>query len=454
MRTERDLTEGNVTKSLLLFAGPMILGNLLQQFYNIVDTWVVGRFVGADALASVGSAYSLMTFLTSILIGLCMGCGALLSFYYGKGDMQRLQDRMHTAFVLIGAISVVLWLLVQTAVDPILMLLQVPSELAGMMRDYVSIVFLGILFVFLYNFFAFVLRAVGNSVVPLCFLGLAAGLNVGLDLFFVVCLDWGLKGAAWATVFSQVVAGVGLAVYTWAREPGFRFSFRKFARGEKAVGELLSFSMVTSAQQSVMTFGILMVQGLVNSFGAQVMAAFAAAVKIDTFAYMPAQEFGNAYSIFVSQSFGAGNGKRLKEGTRSALKVSALFCVLVSAGVFLFAGDLMRLFVKREEVQILASGVEYLRIEGTFYMGIGILFLLYGYFRGINRPGISLLLTVVSLGSRVVLAYGLAAVPAIGVAGIWWAIPIGWALADTVGLLWMRKAPRGSLTDTDSGICA
>lgn len=171
----------------------MILGNLLQQFYNIVDTWVVGRFVGADALASVGSAYSLMTFLTSILIGLCMGCGALLSYYYGKGDTRRLQNRMHTAFVLIGGISVVLWLLVQCAVDPILVFLRVPAELYGMMRDYVSIVFLGIFFVFLYNFFAFVLRAVGNSVMPLCFLGLAAGMNVGLDLFFVVCLDWGWK---------------------------------------------------------------------------------------------------------------------------------------------------------------------------------------------------------------------------------------------------------------------
>ena len=173
MGNKRNLTEGNVTKSLLLFAGPMILGNLLQQFYNIVDTWVVGRFVGAGALASVGSAYSLMTFLTSILIGLCMGCGALLSFYYGKGDIQRLQNRMRTAFVLIGGIALVLWLLVQVAVDPILFFLRVPQELYGMMRDYVSIVFLGIFFVFLYNFFAFVLRAVGNSVVPLCFLGLA-----------------------------------------------------------------------------------------------------------------------------------------------------------------------------------------------------------------------------------------------------------------------------------------
>ncbi len=197
-----------------------------------------------------------------------------------------------------------------------------------------------------------------------------------------------------------------------------------------------------------------MVQGLVNSFGMEVMAAFAAAVKIDTFAYMPAQEFGNAYSIFVSQSFGAGNGKRLREGTRSAFRVSTLFCVLISAGVFLFADNLMRLFVKGEEMQILAIGRQYLRIEGAFYVGIGVLFLLYGYFRGINRPGVSLLLTVVSLGSRVALAYMLAAVPAIGVAGIWWAIPIGWALADGVGLLWMGRLQRGGVTDTGSGPCA
>lgn len=447
---KRDLTKGNVTASLLLFACPMILGNLLQQLYNIVDTWVVGRFVGADALAAVGSAYSLMTFLTSVLIGLCMGSGALLSYYSGRGDGRKLRSCMMSSFVLVGLISLGLNLLVFVMKDPILYLLRIPEELFDLMGRYVSIVFVGIFFVFLYNFFAFVLRAVGNSVVPLVFLGLASVMNVVLDVHFVLGLDAGLEGAAWATVAAQIFSGVGLGIYTWVKEPRFRFSLREFLAEEKPLREILRFSVVTSAQQSVMNFGILMIQGLVNSFGKSVMAAFAAAVKIDTFAYMPAQEFGNAFSIFVSQNYGAGEKGRLKKGTERAFGVSAGFCVVISALVFGLAKYLMLIFVKKSEIQIIEIGMEYLRIEGAFYMGIGILFLLYGYFRGVNRPGVSLLLTVVSLGMRVLLAYVLAGIPKIGVHGIWWAIPIGWGLADAVGILLMRKAVTGTDLQTSA----
>ena len=188
-----------------------------------------------------------------------------------------------------------------------------------------------------------------------------------------------------------------------------------------------------------MNFGILMVQSLVNSFGPAVMAAFAATVKIDTFAYMPAQEFGNAYSIFISQNFGAEKTERVKQGTGKAMTVSAVFCGLISALVFAFARFLMLIFVDAGETEIIEIGMQYLRIEGAFYIGIGILFLLYGYFRGVNRPGVSLVLTVISLGTRVALAYILAAVPGIGVLGIWWAIPIGWALADVTGFVLMRR---------------
>lgn len=428
-----------MTKTLLAFAGPMILGNLLQQLYNIVDTWVVGRFVGADALAAAGSAYTLMTFLTSILIGLCMGSGALLSFYYGSGEHKKMRDSMHAAFGLIGAIALVLFAMVQIFVDPILSFLRIPMELGSMMREYVVIVFIGIFFVFLYNFYAFLLRAVGNSVIPLVSLGIASILNIVLDLLFVVGLGYGMKGAAWATVIAQAVSGILLVCYIWVKLPEFRLTGSGLVSGKRFVGEILRYSVTTSAQQSVMNFGILLVQGLVNSFGAGVMAAFAAAVKIDTFAYMPAQEFGNAYSIFVSQNCGAGKPERLKQGTKKAFIISAVFCAVVSGIVFGLAKYLMMIFVDGSEAEIIRIGMEYLHIEGAFYMGIGILFLLYGYFRGMGKPGVSLLLTVISLGTRVILAYGLAAIPAVGVLGIWWAIPIGWALADLTGILLMRR---------------
>ncbi len=427
-----------MTKSLLYFAAPMILGNLLQQCYNIADTWVVGKFVGAQALAAVGSSYALMTFLNSLLIGLCMGGGAVFSYYIGKGDRARVKTCAQTAFVMIGVLAAALSIAAQCLMHPILLLLRTPEELYGMTRDYLAIVFLGIIFIFLYNYYAFLLRALGNSVTPLYLLGAASVLNIGLDLYFVRNLGWGLQGAAAATVISQAVSGLGLGICVWRKEPYFRFSLHGFLQEEKPVGEICRYSLMTSMQQSVMNFGILMVQSLVNSFGPAVMAAFAATVKIDTFAYMPAQEFGNAYSIFISQNFGAGKAERVKQGTGKAMAVSAVFCGAVSVLVFAFARFLMLIFVDAGESQIIAIGMQYLRIEGAFYIGIGILFLLYGYFRGGNRPGISLVLTVISLGTRVALAYILAAIPTIGVTGIWWAIPIGWALADVTGFVLMR----------------
>lgn len=436
------LTEENVTKSLLSFAGPMILGNLLQQFYNIVDTWVVGRYVGADALAAVGSAYTLMTFLNSILIGLCMGSGAAFSFYYGKKDQEKMCRCVRTAFVFIGAIAIVLSVLVQIFLNPILRFLNTPTELLALMSAYIFIIFMGIPFIFLYNYFAFLLRAIGNSVVPLIFLGIASILNIVLDLYCVLDLQWGLQGAAIATIIAQAVSGIGLGIYTYIKEPNFRFSYHKFIKEEKPIGEILNYSLLTCAQQSVMNFGILLIQGLVNSFGASVMAAFAAAVKIDTLAYMPAQEFGNAYSIFMSQNFGAGKKERLKQGTKNAVVISSIFCILLSAFVFGLANYLMLIFVNENESQIIEIGISYLRIEGTFYIGIGILFLLYGYFRGINKPAMSFVLTIISLGTRVILAYILSAIPQIGVSGIWWSIPIGWLLADITGLVFMKQSLR------------
>lgn len=439
---KKDLTTGKVNKTLLLFAGPMILGNLLQQCYNIADTLIVGRFIGEQALASVGSAYTLMTFLTSILIGLCMGSGAVFSFYYGKKDWIRFRKSFQLAFFFIAVVTIVLNVLVFLLTDPILHILQVPEELFSMMKEYVQVIFLGIFFIFLYNYFAFLLRAVGNSITPLIFLGISSILNIVLDFYFVVSLQQGIAGAAWATILSQAVSGIGIWVYTWLSEPSLRFSRSIFHQTDShgsMLKEILRFSTTTCVQQSVMNFGILMIQGLVNSFGAQVMAAFAAAVKIDTLAYMPAQEFGNAYSIFVSQNHGAGEKKRVTKGTISSIKISICFCIFVSIFVFLAAPWLMQFFVQPDQREIIQIGTGYLRVEGSFYCGIGLLFLLYGYFRGVEQPEVSIILTIISLGTRVLLAYILAPIPVIGVWGIWAAIPIGWILADVYGLYRMIR---------------
>lgn len=444
---DHSLTEGSITGKLLTFALPLMVGNLLQQFYNIADTLIVGRFIGPDALAAVGSAYSLMIFLTSILLGLCMGSSAFFSIQYGKKDMDRLKNSMFLSFVMIGCVTLLLSLIVFSGIDLIIRLLRIPSEITDMMREYLMVIFAGITATFLYNFFANLLRAVGDSVTPLIFLAVSTILNIILDIAFVMGFHWGVRGAAIATVFSQYVSGIGILLFYWFRFRELRPESRHLRWNPAVLKEITGLSFLTCVQQSIMNLGILMVQGLVNSFGTAVMAAFAAAVKIDSFAYMPVQDFGNAFSTFIAQNFGAGKKDRIRQGIRSAGFCSVAFSLFVSALVFLFARPLMTIFIDPSETGIIAIGVGYLRIEGSFYFGIGILFLLYGFYRAVKKPFMSVVLTVISLGTRVFLAYALSPIPSIGVTGIWAAVPIGWILADTVGILYYLKNKKALLTE-------
>ena len=446
MFAKRDLTQGSIPRGLLGFALPLILGNLLQQLYNLADTWVVGRFIGEGALAAVGSSYTLMTFLTSILLGLCMGSSVYFSIQYGRQDPDRLRNGIFQSFLLIGGLTLLLNLTVYLALDGILVLLQIPPDILGLTKEYLQWVFAGMAATFLYNFFANLLRSVGDSATPLVFLGISVVLNIGLDILFVVPLGMGVRGAAMATVIAQFVAGLGLFLYTWFAFPALRVQKRHRYWDRAALKNLLNLSLFTCLQQSVMNFGILMVQGLVNSFGTAVMAAFAVAVKIDTIAYMPVQDFGNAFSTFVAQNYGAEKRDRIRTGTHWAVFWVVLFCLVIGGLVCLLAPRLMAAFVGGDAAEVIAIGTGYLRIEAAFYLGIGILFLLYGSFRAVNRPAVSVVLTICSLGTRVLLAYTLSALPALGVNGIWIAIPIGWFLADATGILLWRREGKSAKT--------
>ena len=409
---KEDLTQGPVIKTMLRFAVPMIFGNLLQQCYNIADTLIVGRFLGAGALAAVGSAFSLMTFLTSILLGLAMGSGTVFSIRFGQKDQLGLKEGILASFVLLSIVTALLNTAVFMGLDWIIWILRTPANLVATMREYLSVIFIGLAGIFLFNFFTSLLRSLGNSVVPLLFLAVSAVLNIALDLWFVAGLKRGAAGAAEATVISQYVSGIGIAVYTRIKYPELLRRDKKVRFRLSRVKEITGFSALTCLQQSIMNLGILMVQGLVNSFGTTIMAAFAAAVKIDAFAYLPVQDFGNAFSIFTAQNYGAKQTERIKKGIRAALTASVAFSLMVS------------------------FWVRYLHIEGAFYFLIGILFLFYGLYRALAKPGMSVVLTIASLGIRVALAYALSAIPAFGIAGIWWSVPIGWLLADVLGTVY------------------
>ncbi len=444
-----ELTQGPVIRTMIRFAIPMILGDLLQQCYNIADTLIVGRFLGTDALAAVGSAFSLMTFLTSILLGLAMGSGTVFSIRYGQKKMKALKECVRASFALLGTITIILNLIVFSGIDWIIQILQTPAELTALMREYLIVIFVGLIGIFLYNFFAALLRALGNSLIPLVFLAVSAVLNIILDLWFVAGLKRGVAGAAEATVIAQYVSGIGIMLYAFRRFPQLFHSEEKIRLRRCRIREIAGFSALTCLQQSIMNLGILAVQGLVNSFGTVTMAAFAAGVKIDAFAYLPVQDFGNAFSIFIAQNYGAGKQTRIKKGIRAAALTTIAFGALISAAVFLFARPLMTLFIDAGERAVIHEGIGYLRIEGAFYPLIGLLFLLYGLYRALGRPGMSVVLTIISLGSRVALAYALAAIPGIGVSGIWWSVPIGWLLADVLGVSYWLIRKKKLLPDAE-----
>ncbi len=434
---DTDLTKGPVMRSMLRFAVPMILGNLLQQCYNVVDTLIVSWYLGPDALAAVGSSFTLMTFITSILLGLCMGSSVVFSIRFGRRDDRGLRESAQASFFLILSITLILNLIAFFSLDGIRLFLNVSDDgIWQMMRSYLFVIYSGLIGTFLYNYFSSYLRAIGDSVSPLIFLGISAVLNIFLDILFVVFFNRGVAGAAEATVISQYVSGIGIGIFAMFRYPQLRPR-----RGDKLVclsniKEIASFSILTCVQQSVMNLGILLVQGLVNSFGPVVMAAFAAAVKIDSFAYMPVQEFGNAFSTFIAQNYGAKQKDRIRSGLKGAIIASFVFSVAISLLIWIFGSQLMNLFVDESERDIIYEGLRYLRIEGTFYCGIGCLFLLYGLYRALEKPGMSVILTIFSLGTRVALAYVLSSIEPVGVVGIWWSVPIGWFIADCVGILY------------------
>lgn len=274
--------------------------------------------------------------------GVTRGSGTVFSLQYGAGDLSALRRSIYVSLLLIGTVTILLNVAVFLWLDPILRWLQVPYDIYSLMRNYLWIIFWGIVFTFLYNFYAALLRAVGDSVTPLWFLAVSVVLNIGLDLFLILVLDQGIEGAAVATVIAQGTAASGILLYTYKTRPELRLHREDMCFDRSSLREITSFSTLTCVQQSVMNFGILMVQGLVNSFGTVVMAAFAAAVKIDSFAYMPVQEFGNAFSTFVAQNFGArkrgsyppGSTQRISYNDRlfsCHLAVGFLFCQAVDA---------------------------------------------------------------------------------------------------------------------------
>lgn len=424
------MTTGSPTKKILAFTLPIFFGNLFQQIYSVSDTFVVGRFIGNEALAAVGACSAVVVFITSILIGLCMGSGVVFADLYGTKNHTKLSLAISTSSIFIFAITLFIMLLALLFINPLMSLFNIPTQVTGLAKQYLTIIIWGLPFMFLYNMATVVLRALGDSTTPLIFLIAASTINVAFDFILVTVIPLGVRGPAISTFAAQLFSGLPLTIYMLKK---LRFLKLEFKFDKVIFRDVSKYSLLTSLQQSIMNFGILMIQGLVNSFGVITMAAFAIGVKIDAFAYMPAQDFGNAFSTYIAQNKGANKTERIRQGFKSAIICSSIFSIIVSALVVVFAPTLISWF-SPQDISVIKIGAEYLRIEGIFYILIGYLFLHYGFYRGLGKLKISTYLTIISLGIRVALAYLFVHI-GFGVNSIWWSIVIGWAVADGAGFV-------------------
>ncbi len=431
----KDMTKGNPTKILISFTFPMLIGNLFQQFYNIVDSVVVGRFIGKDALAAVGSSFMLMNFFSFVIIGLCMGAGVVYSYYFGEQNYPNLRKTIFISFLAIGVFTTVLSIALVLSTKQMLLLINTPNSILEDSKTYLQVIFGGLIFVYLYSGCSALLRSIGDSKTPLYFLILSAIINIVLDLTFVLVFNMGVLGVALATIVAQAVSSILCLIYAFGKIPFIRLTREDMVFDKEIARTVGKFSFLTSAQQSIMTFGMVCVQGIVNTFGADTIAAFTAAGKVDSIAYLPVQDFGNAFSTYIAQNKGARKHHRIVEGLKSAVVTIIVFCIILSTLIYFNSENLMKIFVNGNETKVINIGIEYLSIISIFYILIGFLFMFYGFYRGIGALNVSLILTVISLGTRVLLAYTLSRIPSIAQKGIWWSVPIGWALADSIGFI-------------------
>ncbi|MBU5438888.1 MATE family efflux transporter [Tissierella sp. MSJ-40] len=445
-----DMTKGNPSKTILKFTFPMLIGNLFQQLYNIVDSVVVGRFIGKDALAAVGSSFMLMNFFSFVIIGLCMGASVVYSYYFGEKNYSNLRRTIFFSFLSIGVFTVLLSIVLVLNTERMLLLINTPKSIFKDSQIYLQVIFAGLIFVYLYNVCSALLRSIGDSKTPLYFLILAATINIVLDLVFVIVYKMGVFGVALATIIAQAVSSILCLIYAFVKIPFIRLTREDMIFDREIAFTVGKFSFLTSIQQSIMTFGMVCVQGIVNTFGPDTIAAFTAAGKIDSIAYLPVQDFGNAFSTYVAQNKGAKKKDRILEGVKSASRTIIIFCIILSVLIFINSNNLMRIFVNADEINVIKLGVEYLSIISIFYILIGFLFMFYGFFRGIGELNVSLILTIISLGTRVLMAYILSSIPQIAQRGIWWSIPIGWGLADTIGFIIYKKVKKNILMNVEA----
>lgn len=435
------MTEGNVTKNIFFFTIPIFLGNIFQQMYNTADAVIVGRFSGKEALAAVGTAGPIMNILIFFVVGFSLGSAILMAEFYGAEDIEKLKKEIATT---IKAGAVFIFLLSAVAlfsVKYILILMNTPIEIMEMAEGYLRIIIIGLIFSFLYNILSAEMRAVGDSKTPLGILVIAVVLNIGLDIYFIKNLGMGVKGAAYATVISQIVAVVISLLNIYFRMPVLRLTLKEFVIDLTLLKKTMSYSLSYAVQQTIIFTGAVFVQGAVNPLGIDSIAAFNSGSRIDGFILTPGDSMGAALTTFISQNRGAGKDERIFKGFKSALTMSLLYCVATAVLIFIFSGSIMKIFIESSETEAIFLGKTYLKTIAFFYILTALCNTLQGFFRGFGRMDVTLIATFIQIPIRVVLSYMLTKY--MGISGVAVGMGIGWIfMASYEGYLYMRYRNR------------
>lgn len=435
-----DMTKGKLFPILIRFTIPLVLGNLLQLTYNAVDSIIVGRYVGKDALAAVGTSNPLLTLIILFVQGICLGAGILVGTLYGAKDYRALRREVSTAMI-----SGVVFSLLLTAVSLILApaflrILQVDSTIRTEAAAYLRIIMCGLVFNFIYNFFASTLRAMGDSRSPLYFLAISAVINIAGDLIFVVCFSMGTTGCAVSTVLSEILSCLLCWAYIRRKIPVLNLGKEWLVFDRELLREIIQYGFVSALQQSTVQLGKLGIQGIVNTMGVTATAAFTAINRIDDYAYIPEQNIGHAMTSVMAQNRGAGETKRVRAAFRAGMYIELVYGAVLGVFLLFFANPVMHLFTHDEATVVM--GEQYLRLIALMYIVPAVTNGVQGYFRGMGDLKVTLWSSLFNMGARVVACVLLVFVCKMGITALPWAYLTGWAamMLYELPFLWRARA--------------
>lgn len=420
----RNMTQGPIRSHLLSYAVPMILGNLLQLTYNAVDSIIIGKYVGATALAAVSTANPIMTFVILGVSGLSIGSGVLMSSFYGAGDGVRLKKEFSTTVICGFLLSLAVFLIGLLLTPSIIRWIKVPGEARIEAESYLRIVFVGFLFTFQYNLLTAALRSIGDAKTPVVFLGIAATLNIFLDVLFVAVFRWGVRGAGWATVISQAVSSLLCAVALRVSVPVFRLARGEWTVDHGLLVETLQNGVVTALQQAAQPIGKLLIQSVINSEGIIAMGAFNAVCRVDDFGCIPAQSIGHSIMTCTAQNYGARQYGRVRETFRTGLGLAVAYFPIICTAILLLKRPLAVLLTPPGDTEMQDMVVGYLAVKAFFYLLPCLTNAIQGFFRGVKNMSLTLYSTLIQISIRTAVVF--AFVPRVGIVGEAWACLAGW----------------------------